>query len=545
MEKNKTRFFILLIAIITISLELFSQASDTLIGSVSYQNTNNVYVKFKNTNKLSINDTLLRFENDYTIPCLIIQQLSSQSAVCVKYNTCKISTNDNFYFILKSNQPILNEPTIGSQDTFTKSNLDSVFNPSRPVTLIGTKKNARKENFNLRLLTSATGSFNNSLNDGTHRTRTSASLNYENINNSHWSIHSFINYNYRFGKVYNANNLKSDLKIYGLDLEFKIDSTQIISAGRKINNNISNVGAIDGLQYEKRINKFVLGAAVGSRPDLTTYHYNFKLPLYGVYASFKDKNNTFQNTIGVFEIRSHGKTDRRFAYIQHNHTTMIKNLYLFGSAEFDLYKVKDSVVSNSPTLTSFFINARYKVNRKLSFSASYDNRKNVIFFESYKNNLDQLLDEETRTGIRLQTTFQIWKYLNTSASFFYRYQGKQNNPTRNLSVYLGSNRIPVLKMSASASYNFIETIYFTGQTKSFRTNKDLFKSKTNLELEYRIIKYKYLSSELNLPKNIVALSISQIISKNTTLLLSGEIDSEPKNQSQRYFVTLIRRFRHK
>lgn len=523
---------------------LIAQVTDSIVGVVSFQNSQNIYLKFKNTDKLKIGDSLYRRVNDDEFACLIIQQLSSQSAVCQPTLLCKVSVGDIFYFIPKAindKNQFLSAKT--DKENVTKRNIDTLFNPSAP--LVKNDKSVTRENLNLRFLSSATGSFNNTLNDGTHRARGSLTFNFENINNSKWSIHSFINYNYRFGKVFNPNVLKSDLKIYGVDVEYKIDSTQLIMAGRRINHNISSVGAIDGIQYEKKIKRFLLGVAAGSRPDLTSYRFNIQLPLYGVYAGFNSLSNLYQNTIGIFEIRSHGRTDRRFTYVQHSNSGLIKNLFLFSSAEFDLYQIKDSVISNSPRLTSFFLNARYKINRKLSFSASYDNRKNVIFYESFKNQLDQLLDEETRTGIRLQASYQLLRYLNTNVSYFYRYQGNQKNPTKNFSSYIGSNRIPGIKTNLSISYNYIETIYFIGQTLSFRANKDFFKSRTNIELEYRNINYNYLSSEFNLPKNIFSISISQILTRYSTLLLSLELDNEPQQQAQRYFVTFIRRFKQK
>ncbi|MCC6817224.1 MAG: hypothetical protein IT267_12485 [Saprospiraceae bacterium] len=535
---------VLSIVFYSLSLQLLlAQNNDTIIGSVSFINTSSTYLKFNNTKKLNIGDSLYKIENNTFIACLVIQQLSSLSAACTSIAYCKTVIGDKLYFIKSYKNVVQDNFAEKKSDTITKKNIDTLFNPSSAIATNTSKRS--KENLNIRLLSSATGSFNNSINEGTHRARASMTFNYDNINNSKWSIHSFINYNYRLGKVFNPNILRSDLKIYGLDVEYRFDSTQVIIAGRRINNNISSVGAIDGLQYEKRIKKFIFGAAIGSRPDLTRYNYNLQLPLYGLYSVYNGRNNAYQHTAGVFEIRNHGKTDRRFAYFQHNNSNLIKNLFLFSSAEFDLYQLKDSVFKNSFSLTSFFVNARYKVNRKLSLSASYDNRKNVIFFESFKNQLDQLLDEETRTGIRLQVSYQLFRYLNLNANYFYRYQGKQSNPTRNVTAYLGSNRIPGVLMTTSLSYNYIETIYFNGQTISLRANKDFFKGKSNVELDYRKINYKYLSTELELPKNIFVLSISQILSRSSTLLISGEWDIEPQQQAQRYFVTFIRRIRKK
>ncbi len=99
---------------------------------------------------------------------------------------------------------------------------------------------------------------------------------------------------------------------------------------------------MDGLQAEKTFNKITLGVVAGTRPDYTDYGFNKNLLQYGGYLAFDTKKDDIftQSSLAFMEQMNNMKTDRRFLYFQHS-SSLLKNLYFFGTFEVDLYKVQN------------------------------------------------------------------------------------------------------------------------------------------------------------------------------------------------------------
>ena len=251
-------------------------------------------------------------------------------------------------------------------------------------------------------------------------------------------------YRHRYGIDQQETDFFNDFKVFTLATQFSPNDKFNVILGRKINQNVSNIGAIDGLQGEYRFQKYGIGLFAGSRPDFTDFTFNAKLPQFGAYVVRNEqiKNGIASTTIAIAEQMNDFKTDRRFLYFQHNNS-LIKNLNIFLSSEIDLYEKIDSQPSNKFSLTSLYFSARYRILKNLSFSASYDNRRNVIYYESYQTFIDQLLAQETRQGLRFQANYSPIRNISVNASAFLRYQGDNNKPTTNYVVNLSFNKIPI------------------------------------------------------------------------------------------------------
>ncbi|MEZ4987690.1 MAG: hypothetical protein R2795_22120 [Saprospiraceae bacterium] len=98
--------------------------------------------------------------------------------------------------------------------------------------------------------------------------------------------------------------------------------------------------------------------------------------------------------MAIVEQRNGNATDRRFVYLQHN-GAIGKKINVFGSLDMDLYKSASDVKSNVFELTNLYVSLRYNLSKKIRLNASYDNRRNIIYYESYRNQIDQLIDDET------------------------------------------------------------------------------------------------------------------------------------------------------
>ena len=379
----------------------------------------------------------------------------------------------------------------------------------------------------------------------THRMRYAFNYRGNHLKNSRFSTESYITFRHTLGEWSEVQeNLGRALKVYALSATYDFDSTSNITLGRKINPRMSSVGAIDGLQYEKGMGKFILGAIAGSRPDYSDYGLNLNLLQLGAYASYvsREPGQYRQSTFGFIEQRNKAETDRRFIYFQHS-GELLKHLNLFSSFEVDLYEKVNGEAHSMVRLTNLYLSLRYRVNRNLRLSASYDNRRNIIYYESYKTFIDQLIDDETRQGVRLGFSYRPFKLMTWGVNAGWRFQKDNANVSKNINSYLNFARIPLVNIRASLSANLLETNYIKSTIFGARLSKDLIKKFLSMELYLRMVHYQYKSSENQVNQNIAGTSLSLRLLKKLTLYLYYEGTFDDRNQAYHRFNTrLIQRF---
>ena len=68
--------------IASVTLSWGQDTEHFLSGTISYKNTQNIYVKFKSTEFIKVDDTIfIQVQNQY-VPALIVKHISSISCVC-------------------------------------------------------------------------------------------------------------------------------------------------------------------------------------------------------------------------------------------------------------------------------------------------------------------------------------------------------------------------------------------------------------------------------------------------------------------------------
>lgn len=543
MEKINTMKKILLILLVLIGSVAHAQNSRMVEGTVTYVTSRSVYVRFENTQSLTAKDTLLVMINNQWIKALIVQNVSSKSCITTNFvdNPILVGFKVGYYQRaeeLKAEKPQTTAIIEVKKDSLPLSKINSVS--------IDEKTKARKQTYNGRISVSTNGSMNEA-EKGYNRIRTAFSFNVNNINGGKFSFENYITYQRRFGVEQAQRNFNEDFKIYSLAMSYEVSDNTNVSLGRKINNRMANMGAIDGLQIEHKYKKIVVGGFGGFRPDDLDYSFNASLLQFGAFAAHETEmgKGQIQTSLAFAEQKNNFKTDRRFVYLQHSNS-IVKNLSLFYSIELDLFQNVDSIKSNKVNLTSTYISLRYKPFKKLSITTSYDNRRNVIYYETYRTYIDQLLNQETRQGVRLNVNCNISKLLHFSASGFYRYQESKPQPTKNYVANLTFSQIPNLNASLSLNLNAMQTYYFNGNIYGARLNRDLFNGILSAELNYRKVDYKFFNTEQpDLKQDIVGFSANIYGKKRTSLMLSYEGTFEPNQNYNRYYVTLSQRFKSK
>lgn len=511
-------------------------------GTVSFLTSKNVYVKFASTKNLNVGDTLYRQQGQSLVPGLVIVNKSSSSTVCTPIDGQKFAVKDQVVAKARKKVPVKEEdnPTVVDptpDPTLSPINNDPVV---KPVEDRAEEEVLFKEKIKGRV---SVASYNNLFKDrNLHRMRYAFSFRGYNLNDSRLSIESYVTFRHQLN---DSIRLGEALKVYALSAKYSFDKSTHLTFGRKINPKFSSMGAIDGLQFEKGFgNNFSMGAIAGTRPDLQDYGLNLDLLQFGAYASFATAvpSRFSQTTVGFIEQMNKGNTDRRFAYFQHS-STLAKNLNLFGSFEVDLFEKINEQVNNQARLTNLFASLRYRVGRNLRLSASYDNRRNIIYYESYRNFIDQLIEDETRQGLRFSFHHRPFKTISWGATTGVRFQKSQANPSRNLNGHLTFSRVPFIKARVSLRANFLQTNIIDSQIFGIRINKNLIRNKLNAELFYRWVDYKYKIGDRVLHQNIAGANLSFRLQKNLSLQLFYEGIFDNSNQFyHRFNARIIKRF---
>jgi hypothetical protein len=520
-----------------------------LQGTASYVSSQNVYVKFASTEGIAVGDTLFTQKDSLRSAALLVKDKSSTSCVCTNFLPEKPKVGDAFFAWVaqKEKLPTPKKEALNETPKTTQGTTESNLPKTAPVVISPeTEEKAApdyKQKIKGRLSASSYSDFYGE--NVRHRMRYTFTMQGNNLNNSRFSTESYVAFRHTLGEWQAVkDNLNDAFKIYSLALKYDLDKSSSISLGRRINPRISSMGAIDGLQVEKGLGKFYLGAIAGSRPNYSDYSFDFSLPQMGAYVGYntlKDSKQS-QTTLGFIEQRNGGKTDRRFAYFQHSNT-LLKDLSFFGSMEVDLYENVDGVSKTKASLTNLYASLRQRISKKTTISLSYDNRKNIIYYESYKSYIEQLIDNETRQGLRLNLNYHPFKLITWGVNASWRFQKGNPNLSKNLNSYLNFSRLPWLKATASISANFLQTPYINSKMYNLRLERDIVPGKLNGELYFRMVDYQYTTSELHIQQEVVGTSLSWNITRKLAFYVYYEGTFDKKADTyHRVNTKLMQRF---
>ncbi len=529
-------------------LPIFAQQQTTLLkGTASYVSSQNVYVKYASTDGIERGDTLFSQKDSVLTPCLVVKDKSSTSCVCTSLLAEKVQVGAEF-FAKVAKQEERPKPIKEAKNETPKASLDSLL-PAAPTNIQTPETEEKpeatefKQKIKGRISAASYSNFNSG--EESHRMRYAFTLQGNNLGNSRFSTDNYITFRHTVGEWQMVqDNFFDALKIYSLSVKYDLDKTSSISLGRKINQRISSMGAIDGLQVEKGLGNFMVGGIVGSRPDYQDYGVNFGLLQVGAYvghATQKDGKSQ-QTTLAFVEQRNGGATDRRFAYFQHSNN-LLKDLSFFGSMEVDLYENRNGEVKTTPKLTNLLLTLRHKLSKKTSLSLSYDNRKNIIYYESYKSQIEQLIDNETRQGLRFNINYRPFKWVTWGANANWRFQKSDLNLSKNLNSYLNFSRVPWIGATASLTANFLQTPYLDSRMYGIRMSRDIIPGKLSSEAYFRMVDYHYTTYENTVKQNVLGLDISINLTRKLALYLYYEGTFDKKSDAlHRVNAKIIQRF---
>lgn len=507
-------------------------------GTVTFITSQSVYVRFNSTSQINIGDTLFVTDNGFAKPVLLVNNKSSNSCVCTRIADADLEISDSVFYKGKMVQePIPDEippeaPVIASVpigDTLKTAEEKAV---------------GQQQIISGRLAVSAYLNFSNTPGGNSQRMRYTTSLNAKNIAGSKLSAEYYISFIHRsdhWDEI--REDVLNGLKIYNLSLNYQFNESTRLLLGRKTNSKFSSVGAIDGIQFETGFKSFSFGIIAGSRPDYQNYGYNPDLFQAGGFIShdYKNGNGNMQNTLAFVDQENSWNTDRRFLYFQH-YNTLVKNMYVFGSIEFDLYKMVDDRKTNTFNPTNFYLLLRYKIIKQLTISLSYSARNNIIYYETYKAMVERLLETSTLQGISLQAQYRPLPKLSLGVKGSYRDRKEDPKPSWNADGYVTYSQVPVIKISVTGSFTYMETNYINGMIFSAGITRDIIPGKLNGGISYRRAGYNFYTNELSTAQNMAEINLNWNIYKKLMMSVYYEGTFEKENKFNRVYLNVTQRF---
>ncbi len=516
-------------------------AQEKITGEISFISGTNIYIRFASTFGIEAGDTL--FFQDQVLgeqACLMVVNKSSVSCIAKQIGDCSISKGQKFY-LKKSKQPELEETKKVEQKQLSPSPKEKANDST-----ITERRVKSKERIYARVSAASYSIFSpENKNRGNSRMVGRVNFDMENIAESNFSLESYFNYqeNLRFYDDFRGYNRR--FNVYNLALNYNTDKVKL-SLGRKINRRASSLGAIDGLQGEYNANGFYFGAIAGFRPDFENFGLNPNLFQYGAYLGLEKKGDTWQSqlSLGFIEQRNTGEIDRRYLYLQTSNQ-IGSRLYLFASTEVDLYENFDTAAAQTGiSLSSLFVSSRFKITDWWRVFASYDTRKQIIFFETYDTEVERLLaNQEARQGLRLRSNFRLGKRTNLGLSYNSRFQQNAGRQGANLQAYISYRRLPWIGGTMSYRFNLNNTLYLRSEVNSMRYSRYFAKGKLYSAVYCRYLSYLYTNREIVVPAQLYyGAELSYRFNRGWDLGTLAEMSQSGQQTTYRLNVRLTKRF---
>jgi len=527
----------LILFFLLFNIVVYSQTPPEMLnGKVSFITSQNVYVKFDNTEGILIGDTLYIPHDTTLIPALIVNSISSISCVGTPIIKNPFTLSDQITAKKRETKKTKNSNKEEHRNHEPQNNHSANSASGKQKTKVTNEK------LDGRL---AVSSYTNVSNNyaSSERLRYNLTINANHIGNSNLSAETYISFSnlHTFpGKTTDWTGLNNALKIYDLDIKYDLSKTSSLTFGRKIYNNMSDLGAVDGLEYENVGKNFTYGAVAGSRPDYSDYSFNPKLVQFGGFVSHSlhNDNGIMQTSFAAFDQLNNFKTDRRFIYFQHSNS-LLKNVDLFSSFEVDLYGFVKGQLTNTFDLTSTYISLRIRPWKKFTTSLSYDARKNIYYYETFpQNKIDSTIDKETRQGFRYNFMYRPIKNFVWGTNVGYNLKSINTGASENANSYLCYTQLP-FKTTGILTVTGLKTPYLTSMmVYGLSLNRDFLTGKVNAQIEYRMGNFRYTNTVNQTQQNIGAMSLFWRIAKKTTISCNFEGTLESNNGIKNNYASI-------
>lgn len=449
------RLLMLLFALcLTLAGSVTAQDNTRILGKITYVSAEGVYIDAGTEAGLAIGDTLQIRRAGATIATVVINNISSQSAAAVVLEQSEpIRAGDDLYGNATPPSPPKVAPTPTPErepEPARRSTRGARIRGDISVSnflhhdLTDADRSWSRPGLATRLTIEDIGSAGLRF-ELRHRTRLyhRSRASFDGQDTDNWS-HQV----YEFGLFHDAEGVSSEWGI-----------------GRVIAPYVRGVGFIDGMYFARSLtDNYKVGFAAGTSPDRENSGLDFNRRKLGAFVAYETgvyRGNRLTLSAAFSTEYEKSTVSRDFLYLQ---GTFAKygRLTMYHSVEIDLNRDwRYDMTGDRFTVTNYLANATLTVHRSTRLFFSYDNRKNIRYYET-RETPDSLFDETTNQGVRggINTRLSDRISLRASGGIRFRDDTFDDPITGSFSVRL--NRFPGKRQSLAMYLTYVKTQFTTG-----------------------------------------------------------------------------------
>jgi len=509
-------------------------------GVITFRSSQNYYVKFDDVTGIKQGDTIFIKRNDSLLPVIRVQFLSSRSCAGELITTETVKEGEEVFVFVpvvtehQTSDTLSNQQSIIPKENIAESKSNVLVSPlNKPAHFSG--------RFSVQSYSTLS---NEERRHNYQRWRYVVAFDGQHLAGGKISFSHYSTFSYRANEwAKTKSNIGGAVRVYDASLKYKLNSFTEIVAGRNINQKVSNISAIDGVQLKTGWSNYFAGAIIGARPNINDYGINLKLFETGGYVGRNDSmgNGAMENTFALFHQTNNFKTDRQFFYLQHSNSVVART-NIFFSTEVDMLQLKNSVPQQKLSLTNFYLLGRYSLSERLSLNASLDARRNVVYYETFKNTADSLFDRELRQGMKFSASYRLDDNIIVGGNYGLRFQKRDATPSRNTGTSLSFSSLPLVHLSSVLTFTSLRSTYIRGSDGNVHFTKSFFDGMATTAIGYRFTSYQFIQSSEKIIQHTLSSEISFRIASSYSLSLSYEGVLERENRSGRIFADFGMRF---
>jgi hypothetical protein len=285
-------------------------------------------------------------------------------------------------------------------------------------------------------------------------------------------------------------------RIYELSLSYDDPKAPIsISGGRIPVRRIGSAGYIDGMMIEYHLYGPVrTGVYAGAQPNWQYTEGGLSAQKYGFYFNYMRGNYQsarLEMTIAGTSEYHHATTSRELIYSQTSFS-LGNRWSISQSSEIDVNRGwRRDRTSRAFSLSSAYIDTRFRFNNRLSAGLSYDNRRNYWTYEQ-KSLADSLFDDHLSKGIRSRLDIGLPGNFLTGLSVGYRTRGGDPVPTYSYSANVNKSGLVSAHSSLNLQYSGFIGPQQKGSNFSVRIG-EYFRQRDYVSLGYGYYRYSSMA----------------------------------------------------
>nr|MBP6642769.1 hypothetical protein [Flavobacteriales bacterium] len=191
----------------------------------------------------------------------------------------------------------------------------------------------------------------------------------------------------------------------------------------------------------------------------------------------------------------------------------------------------------------------HRFGKKVDLFASFDSRKRIVYYETYRTDVENSLDDDqARQGLRARLNIKPIKNVFVGVSVGKRFQSDGQNSSMNYNGFLTFNKMPAIGGRWNFQFNRNLSSYLRSDIASVRYSKSLLNNKLTLNPYFRMLMYRYASRggsdavPLTTNQHYYGMDMAYNLSRTLVVSLLGEMSTLKDERNYRVNFSIIKRF---